>query len=230
MIRLDKLLAKSGYGSRKDVKKLIRRQVVSINGIVVKDDDIKIKEDDIVMVDGILCPYRENYYIMLHKPQGYVSANEDQLHPTVMDLIDIYNDDMFCVGRLDIDTTGLCLITTDGKLAHDLLSNKKHVEKEYLVGIKHPLDENDIVRLSSGIMIDGNERCLPAKVCVVDDHTITLIISEGKYHQVKRMLKAVDNEVISLKRIRMKNLYLDENLQEGEYRLLSDEEIQKLKA
>ena len=230
MIRLDKLLAKNGYGSRKEVKKLIRNCLVSVNGNIVKDDDIKISENDIILVDGVRCYYQENYYIMLNKPAGYVSANEDSLHPTVMDLIDIYNNDMFCVGRLDIDTTGLCLITTDGKLAHNLLSNKKHVEKEYLVNIDHPLSLEDINKLSSGIMIDGNELCLPAKVNIINDTLITLTICEGKYHQVKRMLKAVNNEVIKLKRIRMKDLILDENLSEGQYRLLTEKEINKLKA
>ena len=230
MIRLDKLLAKNGYGSRKEVKKLIRNSLVSINGNIVKNDDIKISEDDIILVDGVQCFYQENYYIMLNKPAGYVSANEDNLHPTIMDLIDIYNSDMFCVGRLDIDTTGLCLITTDGKLAHNLLSNKKHVEKEYLVTIAHSLNQEDIDKLSSGIVIDGDELCLPAKVNIINDNLITLTICEGKFHQVKRMLKAVNNEVIKLKRIRMKDLILDENLAEGEYRLLTDEEINKLKA
>lgn len=230
MIRLDKLLAKNGYGSRKEVKKLIRNSLVSINGNIVKNDDIKISEDDIILVDGVQCFYQENYYIMLNKPAGYVSANEDNLHHTIMDLIDIYNSDMFCVGRLDIDTTGLCLITTDGKLAHNLLSNKKHVEKEYLVTIAHPLNQEDFDKLSSGIVIDGDELCLPAKVNIINDNLITLTICEGKFHQVKRMLKAVNNEVIKLKRIRMKDLILDENLAEGEYRLLTEEEINKLKA
>ncbi|MCI5773855.1 MAG: rRNA pseudouridine synthase [Erysipelotrichaceae bacterium] len=229
-MRLDKLLAKSGYGSRKEVKKLIRSQRVKVNGILVKDDDLKIGEDDVVLVDEVHCPYQENYYIMLNKPKGYVSANEDDLHATVMDLIDIYNSDMFCVGRLDIDTTGLCLITTDGQLAHQLLSNKKHIEKEYLVDIEHPLSLQDIAMIEKGIIIDGGEQCLPAKVTIINESQISLVICEGKYHQVKRMLKAVGNQVVNLKRIRMKNLLLDETLTEGSYRLLTAEEIAKLKA
>ena len=147
-----------------------------------------------------------------------------------MDLLDFVRDDIFCVGRLDKDTHGLCLISNDGALSHQLLSNKKHVEKEYYVKIAHKLSDEDIIALEGGITIDNDEVCKEAKVKVISDQEIYLIITEGKYHQIKRILKAVDNEVLYLKRIRMKNLILDHDLKEGQYRYLTDEEIEDLKA
>lgn len=229
MIRLDKLLSKCGYGTRKEVKKIIRSHMVEINGEIITDDDYKVNENDIIYVDGMQVDYIDKIYIMLNKPDGYVSANVDEINPTIMDLLDFARDDIFCVGRLDKDTHGLCLITNDGQLSHQLLSNKKHVEKQYYVKIAHRLSENDIQRLQSGITIDNDEICKEAKVDIISDDEIYLTITEGKYHQVKRMLKACDNEVLYLKRIRMKNLILDESLEEGQYRYLSDEEIEDLR-
>lgn len=229
MIRLDKFLSKSGFGSRKDVKKLIRNREVFVNGELIVDDDFKVSEEDEIIIGDIVLNYQENIYIMLNKPQGYISANSDDYHATVMDIIGSVGDDVFCVGRLDIDTTGLCLITNDGKLSHRLLSNKKHVEKEYIADIAKPLSLDDIRKLENGIVIDHDEQCLPCKVEVLDELKIKIIITEGKYHQVKRMLKAVDNEVLSLHRRRIKNLVLDEDLALGEFRDLTLEEIDGLK-
>lgn len=229
MIRLDKLLCKCGFGTRKEVKKIIRSHMVEINGEIITDDDYKVNENDIIYVDGMQVDYIDKIYIMLNKPDGYVSANVDEINPTIMDLLDFARDDIFCVGRLDKDTHGLCLITNDGQLSHQLLSNKKHVEKQYYVKIAHRLSENDIQRLQSGITIDNDEICKEAKVDIISDDEIYLTITEGKYHQVKRMLKACDNEVLYLKRIRMKNLILDESLEEGQYRYLCDEEIEDLR-
>ena len=230
MIRLDKLLARSGFGTRKEVKKLIRRSEVLVNGQIVTKDDIKVSSDDKIIVQGIEIEYQDKIYLMLNKPDGYVCANSDDVNATVMDRLDFVRDDIFCVGRLDKDTHGLCLISNDGALSHQLLSNKKHVEKEYYVKIAHKLSDEDIIALEGGITIDNDEVCKEAKVKVISDQEIYLIITEGKYHQIKRMLKAVDNEVLYLKRIRMKNLILDRDLKEGQYRYLTDEEIEDLKA
>ena len=159
MIRLDKLLARSGFGTRKEVKKLIRRSEVLVNGQIVTKDDIKVSSDDKIIVQGIEIEYQDKIYLMLNKPDGYVCANSDDVNATVMDLLDFVRDDIFCVGRLDKDTHGLCLISNDGALSHQLLSNKKHVEKEYYVKIAHKLSDEDIIALEGGITIDNDVVC-----------------------------------------------------------------------
>ena len=230
-MRLDKYLAHANIGTRKEVKQLIRKGHISVNGEVCRKDDIKINEkEDVVTIDGEEIYYESVVYIMLNKPQIVVSATTDPVHETVMDCIDVtIPKDCFPVGRLDIDTEGLLLITNDGKLAHQLLSPKHHVTKTYLAEIAHSLSEEDIKRLENGtIELDG-ECILPAGVEVIDETFIKLHIQEGRFHQVKRMLHAVDNEVISLKRIAMKTLYLDDSLAPGEWRFLSEEEIRSLK-
>lgn len=231
-MRLDKFLSHAGAGTRKEVKQMIRKGFVTINGEVCKKDDRHIQEDeDVICLDGEEIIYQKYYYIMLHKPQDVVSSTKDGMHETVLDIIDIQlPQDMFPIGRLDIDTTGLLLICNDGALSHELLSPKKHVEKEYEVEIAHPLSEKDIETLENGTICLDEESIKKAKVEVISPCKIHLTISEGKYHQVKRMMKAVDNEVIHLKRIRMGTLTLDETLQEGEWRFLNDEEIAELYA
>ncbi len=230
-MRLDKYLAHADVGTRKEVKQLIRKGHVCVNGEVCCKDDTKINEmEDIITVDGDEIYYESIVYIMLNKPQNVVSATSDSIHETVMDCIDVtIPKDCFPVGRLDIDTEGLLLITNDGKLAHRLLSPKHHVTKTYLVEIAHSLSDEDILRLENGsIELDG-ECILPAEVEIIDESFIKLHIREGRFHQVKRMLHAVNNEVLSLKRIAMKNLQLDDTLAPGEWRFLSDEEIRLLK-
>ena len=229
MMRLDKYLASMGFGTRNEVKKMLRKGIVAVNGEVVMKADRQIEEEsDSVVVDGEEVVYQKYVYLMLNKPMGYISATKSSV-ANVMDLIGENFRDMFPCGRLDKDTEGLLLITNDGPLAHQLLSPKKHVEKEYYVEVEKPLSERDIQAFERGIYIDGGEYCSPAILKILGANSCTLIIHEGKFHQIKRMFAARDNAVTYLKRIRMKNLVLDENLEPGEYRYLTQEEIADLR-
>lgn len=230
MIRLDKMLSNMGYGSRKDVKKMIRNKAVSINGQIVTDDDYKVNEEcDEVSVYDDLVIFQKDVYIMLNKPDGYISANEDLNDPVVFDLIDDQTKGLFCVGRLDKDTEGLLLICNDGKLAHQLLSPKKNVYKKYYVETQFSLNESDIELLTSGTICLDDNQLQPAIVEMIDNNSLYLSIKEGKYHQVKRMLEACKNKVTYLKRVEMASLVLDETLALGEYRYLDDDEVATLK-
>lgn len=231
MMRLDKFLAHANFGTRREVKKIIRSGWVSVNDQIIKNDDFKIDENkDIICVDNEQVIYQQFYYIMLNKPNGYVSATIDDRYPTVIDLIyEDYALDLFPVGRLDLDTEGLLLLTNDGSLSHELLSPKKHVDKEYYVELEKEYSEQDIKTLEAGVAINDQEVCKEAKVKRIDNNKMMLIIQEGKYHQVKRMMHAIDNEVTYLKRVRMGTLKLDKTLPLGEYRALNEEEIKMLK-
>lgn len=231
MMRLDKFLAHANFGTRKEVKKIIRSGWVSVNNQIIRNDDYKIDETkDIVCVDDVQVNYQQFYYIMLNKPNGYVSATIDDRYPTVLDLIyEDYALDLFPIGRLDLDTEGLLLLTNDGALSHELLSPKKHVDKEYYVELEKSFSNDDIKTLENGVAINDQEVCKEAKVSRIDDNKMMLIIQEGKYHQVKRMMHAINNEVTYLKRVRMSSIVLDETLALGEYRALKEDEIKMLK-
>ena len=228
-MRLDKFLANSGIGTRKEVKEILKNKKVSVNNVFVKDGKIHVDEEkDIVKYENKIINYKPFVYIMMNK--------------TVIDLL---NDEyrtygIFPVGRLDIDTEGLLLLTNDGILSHNLLSPKKHVDKKYYVKIAKSLSEDDIKTLENGIKLEENFVTKKAKVeiiseslnendCKKSDNLVYITISEGKFHQVKRMFKAVNNEVLYLKRVKMGNLLLDENLELGEYRELTEEELDDLK-
>lgn len=230
-MRLDKYLCELNTGSRSQVRELIRKGLVSVNGLVVRQADHKIEEEkDCVAVRGKELAYRKFVYYMLNKPQGVVSATQDNTAGTVTELLAAEGrKDLFPVGRLDKDTEGLLLLTNDGELAHRLLSPKKHVDKTYQVTIAHPLSKQDILQLEQGVDIGENRLTLPARVEILSENTIYLTIQEGKYHQVKRMFQAVGKEVIYLKRERMGTLTLDSNLKPGEYRLLTPDELEGLK-
>ena len=232
MVRLDKFLCDCNLGTRSQVKDWVRQGQVTVNGQTVKKSDVKIDEDaDIVAFRGERCGYRRFAYYMLHKPAGVVSATVDNTADTVLSLLKGVKDkELFPVGRLDKDTTGLLLITNDGELAHKLLSPKKHVDKSYLTEIRAPLSEADILKLTEGVDIGEEALTLPARVQVLDVSHIILTIHEGKFHQVKRMLKAVDNEVLSLKRISFGPLQLDEDLAPGAFRELTQQEIASLQS
>ncbi|ALC82065.1 MULTISPECIES: pseudouridine synthase [Bacillus] len=234
-MRLDKLLSHTGFGSRKDVKKLIKSGAVRINEQAVKNSDSQIDlEMETVTVHGERVVYREFIYLMMNKPPGVLSATEDARQKTVVDLLDegCGHFDLFPVGRLDKDTEGLLLLTNDGVLAHQLLSPKKHVAKTYLVRLKKPLEEVDIDQLESGVWIDEEYKTKPAKVEKLHNENslteIHLTITEGKFHQIKRMAKAVQNEVIFLKRLSMGNVKLDPMLGKGDYRELTQKELELL--
>lgn len=228
MIRLDRVLANKGFGSRKEIKKIIKQKRVFVNDKLITKDDYKVVVNDHIVIDDYAFLYQEYVYIMLNKPSKVISATFDDLYPTVLDIIDDKTKGLFPVGRLDLDTEGFCLISNDGTLAHQLLSNKKHVDKVYEVYTKKKLSENDFSIIESGMMIDHGEQCLPALIKEVDDH-YELTIQEGKYHQIKRMMIALNNEVVYLKRIKIGKLELDKSLSAGEYRYLSEEEVALLK-
>ncbi len=231
MIRLDKLLAHSGYGSRKEVKELIRKGQVSVNEVVIKDDDFKVDEvNDEVIVEGIIVDYQKFIYIMMNKPDGVLSATYDPKDPIVLDLIeDTPTRGLFPVGRLDKDSEGLLLITNDGKLAHELLSPKKHVDKVYYIEYEGELVSDVKERFKEGIILEDDYKCLPASIELLNDNKAYVTISEGKFHQVKRMINMCNGEVTYLKRIKFGPLELDNSLKEGEYRFLSNLELDSLK-
>ena len=235
-MRLDKYLAEMGVGTRQAVKKQIRQGKAAVNGTVVKAADTKIDEtSDEVTICGRNISYVSYEYYMLNKPAGVVSATEDRRDTTVIDLIkEKKRKDLFPVGRLDKDTEGLLLITNDGDLAHRLLAPKKHVDKVYYAKIDGMVTEEDVKRFAEGIDIGAEEEEMtrPAKLDIMksaEESEIRLTIHEGKFHQVKRMFLAVGKEVTYLKRERMGPLCLDENLKPGEYRLLTEEEIENVR-
>lgn len=233
LIRLDKFLADAGIGTRSDVKNKIRKGLVTVNGNPVNKPEFKTDTDsDTVICGGTEVRYSLYEYYLLHKPAGYVTAVKDNLHPTVMELITGTNAKSLApVGRLDIDTEGLLLITNDGALAHNLLSPKKHVEKTYYAKIDSPVDASDADAFAAGVDIGDDRPALPAKLEILNsgsESEILLTIHEGRFHQVKRMFHSRCKEVIYLKRISMGSLSLG-SLPKGSFRKLSDKEISDLK-
>ncbi len=231
MMRLDKMLAHCGYGTRKQVKEFIRKGFVLVNGEIIRNDDFKIDEnkDEVIIADE-KANYEKNIYIMLNKPAGYVSATYDAFDPIVTDLIEGYDyKSLFPVGRLDKDTVGLLLITNDGEMAHRLLSPKNHVKKTYFLKFEGEFKKESYKKFEEGVVLDDGYKCMAAEFLDLGNNEGKIIIQEGKYHQVKRMMEAVGCKVIYLKRTEFGNLKLDENLKEGEYRLLTDEEVSLLK-
>lgn len=229
-MRLDKFLCDCNLGTRSQVKKDIKNGQVLVNGNEALKPEQKIDEQrDSIYYKGQLCVYEKYVYYILNKPAGVVSATEDKHDRTVLDLLgDDRRDDLFPVGRLDKDTEGLLLITNDGALAHELLSPAKHVEKEYECHLVNTLNEEQKIQLEQGVDIGERTPTKPAVVQILDDKKITLTITEGKFHQVKRMLRAVGNEVIYLKRLRMGSLKLEAKLPKGSYRRLTEEEKEQL--
>lgn len=240
-MRLDKYLGQFDIGTRKQIKEYLKNGRCSVNGIVVTKPDVHVDENaDEIAFDGSILEYSKFHYYMLYKPQGVVSATTDGRNTTVLDLLQNENvKGLSPAGRLDIDTEGLLLLTDDGGLIHRLLSPKKHVDKVYEVHLEHKLSDKDIAALEKGVNIGDIKESgeidytLPARVEVRSDDedgrpVVHLIIHEGRFHQVKRMMEAVGNEVLFLKRLSMGPLVLDESLEPGEYRPLSAEELKLL--
>lgn len=229
-MRLDKYLCDCNKGTRTQIKDFIKKGIVTVNGQIVKKSDLSINENkDIVTFQGQQVIYQKYYYILLNKPAGVITATEDKNSKTVMDLIKpLPCKDLSPVGRLDKDTTGLLLITNDGDLAHRLLSPKYHVDKTYIASVKNPLTEEDTKALCEGVDIGDDKPTLPAKAHKLDEKLLELTIHEGRFHQVKRMLEAVNNEVTSLKRISFGPLNLLNGPEEGSWRLLTDDEISQI--
>lgn len=234
-MRLDKFLTEMAKGSRSQVRELIRKGKVSVDGAVCRTPDLKIDPEEAeICCEGEMLSYVSYEYYMLNKPQGVVSATEDNLHGTVTELIkDAKRRDLFPVGRLDIDTEGLLLITNDGKLAHELLSPKKHVDKVYFARVEGILPTDTAARFAEGITLSDGTPVLPAQLLIESTYEengqtvqeVRLTIHEGKFHQVKRMFEAVGGRVVYLKRLSMGGLKLDEALQPGAYRPLTGDEL-----
>lgn len=233
-MRLDKFLSNHGFGTRKEVKLLVKRGAVKINNILVKKADIKLVPDkDTVTVYDEAVTYEPFVYIMLNKPAGYISSTKDYKDETVLELIDGFDHyDLHPVGRLDKDTEGLLILTNDGQFSHDVLSPKKHVDKTYYARVEGYVTDETVALFKAGVTLDDGYEAMPAELQIVsagDISEIELIIQEGKFHQVKRMFKAVGMTVIYLKRIQMGGLPLDESLKPGAYRKLTLEEINFVK-
>lgn len=237
MIRLDKFLSEMSGWTRSEVKKIVRTGSVTVDGNEVKKPETKIDEKlSIVSVDGRQIKYNKYEYYMLNKPKGFVSATTDREHKTVVDIISSSEKkDLFPVGRLDIDTEGLLLITNDGELAHRLLAPKNHVEKTYYVEVSGILDDVDVNAVEKGLDIGEEKNTIPAKMEILKTDiqnnisSCYLTIHEGKFHQVKRMMKKLGKTVTYLKRVSMGSLILDSKLKKGNYRKLTEQEIIELK-
>lgn len=229
--RVDKVLSNLGYGSRTEIKKFCKQGIIQVNGKTVSNPGQQVDTDiDEIVINGEKINYREFIYLMMNKPDGYISATFDKHDPIVLDLIDdeYLVFEPFPVGRLDKDTEGLLVLTNDGQLAHRVLSPKKHVPKKYYAKIDGRVTEEDIEAFKEGVVLDDGYKTMPAELEILksdDESEIELVIHEGKFHQVKRMFESVGKKVTYLKRLSMGGLILDESLEIGEYRELSDEEV-----
>ena len=237
MERLDKVLSNLGAGSRKEVKIMVKRGLVKVDGQRVLDSGMQIDpEKAAIEVDGKILSYRKFVYLMMNKPGGVVSATFDNYDETVIDLLDSEHKifEPFPVGRLDKDTVGLLLITNDGDMNHRLIAPKWHVDKVYYAKINKPVDDEDIRKFKEGVVLEDGYKCMSAKLEILsadeNGSEVYVTVQEGKFHQVKRMFKSVGKEVVYLKRVSFGPIKLDEGLPEGEYRELTEEEIEILKA
>ncbi|SEM70800.1 pseudouridine synthase [Paenibacillus sp. OV219] len=238
-MRLDKLLSNMGFGTRSEIRKVVKQGRVTVDGVIVKDFGMLLDpEAQTVMFDDETVIYKDTIYVMLNKPQGVISATEDKRERTVLDLLDPEDQVLqpFPVGRLDKDTEGLLLLTNDGKLAHELLSPKKHVPKTYEALVHGDVDASDQDAFAQGVTLEDGYETMPAKLIIGEKESredgvyssITLTIHEGKFHQVKRMFESVGKKVVYLRRISMGPLLLDESLPLGAYRPLTEAELESL--
>ncbi|MFC4022199.1 pseudouridine synthase [Oceanobacillus longus] len=230
-MRLDKLLSNMGIGSRKDVKTLLKKKQVTVNGKLVKDSSMKVDPNaDEVLVNGKIIRYQQYIYLMMNKAPGYVSATTDNREKTVIDLLgkDVKHFNPFPVGRLDKDTEGLLLLTNDGNLAHQLVSPKKNIGKTYYAKVDGFVTDEDIAAFQEGVVLEDGYKAKPGVLKILErgeKSEIEVTITEGKFHQVKRMFEAVGKKVIYLKRLSMGDLKLDETLKLGDYRELTESEL-----
>jgi len=231
--RLDKAIASMGHYSRKEVKGLIKEGLVLVNGLPAASPEDKVDpEQDSITVNGEDLGYRRFTYLMLHKQAGVLSATEDSRQMTVLDLLpsDLQKIGLFPVGRLDKDTEGLLLLTNDGDLAHQLLSPKKHVDKVYYAEVDGDLNADDVAAFENGIVLDKGVQCMPAKLEIGETPRQAFVtLHEGKFHQIKRMFLRRGKSVLYLKRLSMGALQLDQELEKGNYRHLTKEEVENLR-
>ena len=230
--RLDKLIASQGLLSRSDVKNMVKRGEVSVNGVVIKDSAVKVSYEDDIKIKGESLSQTEFTYIMLNKPQGVVSASEDKRDKTVVDILpdELKRKNLFPAGRLDKDTTGFSLITDDGEFAHRILSPARHVDKTYIATVSDKIDfENAKKAFADGVVLGDGTVLLSAQLELIDNsenQVFKVVIKEGKYHQIKRMFASLGTTVIALKRIAIGGLALDPGLVEGEARLITEKELE----
>lgn len=230
-LRVDKVLSNLGYGSRAELKVYCKKGMVKVNDKVISNPGTQVDTDiDKIEFNNEIVRYREFVYIMMNKPDGYLSATFDKRDPIVLDLIDqsYLTFEPFPVGRLDKDTEGLLVLTNDGQLAHRVLSPKKHVPKTYYAKIEGIVTEEDVKAFEKGVTLDDGYETMPSQLKIIKSEELSeieLTIHEGKFHQVKRMFESVGKKVVYLKRLSMGKLKLDETLSLGEYRELTDEEV-----
>ena len=228
--RVDKLIVSQGQYSRSEVKALVSRCRVLVDGVAIRSSSEKVDPDTArIVVNGAELVFKRNVYLMLHKPQGYVSATEDKSQATVLELVpeEYRGRELFPAGRLDKDTTGLMIITDDGAMAHRILSPKKHVQKVYLVEIDVPMSPEMVSGFAAGVELNDGV-CQEAKLEITGSHTGIVTLREGRYHQIKRMFGCFGGKVVRLHRLAMGNLFLPEDLPEGECRELNEEELKLL--
>lgn len=230
MERIDKIIASQGLYSRSDVKKLISKKQVAVNGEIVKSANVKADPlNDRITVKGVALDFKRNVYLMLNKPKGYVSATEDRDHQTVLELVpeEFAGRDIFPAGRLDRDTTGLMIITDDGALAHNILAPKKHVQKIYYVELDIPVTEEMARGFAEGVELNDGV-CKEAVLEIVGEYAARVTLKEGRYHQIKRMFGCYGAKVVELHRLTMGNLHLPDDLAVGQCRELTEEELKLL--
>jgi len=231
-VRLDKYLTECFVGSRTDVKKIISKKKVRVNGVIQSKNDYPVSKEDVVEVDNQIVKYQEYYYFLLNKPKGYICATTDKIHHTIMELFKDLNSllvqKLFIVGRLDIDTEGMIVVTNDGDFAHQLMSPTHHIKKVYLVEYDKVLPSNAKDLLNQEITLTDGTIFQPSILEVIDDFHAYLTIFEGKFHQVKRLINYVGSNVINLKRIKIGNLDLPIDLEVGNYLELHENELSKL--
>lgn len=227
MERLDKVIANQTSFTRSEVKSLVKSKRVKINDIIINKSDIKVDIDkDIITIDGNKLTVRKNIYLVLNKPKGYISATEDKKQTTILDIVskEYPVKDLFPVGRLDKDTTGLIIITNDGDFAHNILSPKKDSKKIYIAKLDIPVTKEMADGFENGVeLVDG--KCKPSKLEKIDEYTALVTLTEGKYHQIKRMFGCYKAKVVELCRVQIGNFKLPKELKEGEYRELTEEEL-----
>ena len=229
--RIDKIIASTGLMSRKDAKKAAKERRILLNGEPIKDCSAKSNENDILTLDGKIIKYEKYIYVMLNKPKGYVCSTDDPSSPIINSLLspELQKLNLFSIGRLDKNTTGLVVLTNDGILAHNLISPNKHVDKKYYVETKVAIKNSDIEYFKLGATLEDGYKCLPADLHPTGTNKAQIIIREGKYHQIKRMFESIGNKVLDLSRISIGGLSLDIGLKPGEFRILTPEEITLLR-
>ena len=230
MERLDKIISSQTKYSRKEIKELIKKKRVLVNNEIATKSDIKVNSNiDTITIDGEILKFKKHIYLMLNKPKGYVSATEDKIDKTVLDLVpsEFSHRNLFPAGRLDKDTTGLMIITDDGEFAHNILSPQKHIKKTYNVTIDIPLTNEMVAGFKNGIMLNDGE-CKTASLEITSEYTGIVTLTEGRYHQIKRMFGCFGAKVVELQRISMGNFTLPNNLKLGECREFTEEKLKKI--